>query len=202
MISGKQIDKENPLLLASSSPRRKAILNSLHIPYRTVVYNADEDFKLGKHPADIASEIAILKAESIKNDHKGSWILGADTIVVLDKKIFGKPGEPRECTDMLLALSGRYHQVITGFCLLDTQGKPAHAQAVKTEVKIKELTGSEIQGYIKTGEPYGKAGGYAIQGLGSFMVEEIKGSYTNVVGLPVYELICALLRCGALKEFP
>ncbi|UCF55784.1 MAG: Maf family protein, partial [Deltaproteobacteria bacterium] len=135
-------------------------------------------------------------------NHKSRWILGADTIVVMNKRIFGKPGDSRECHDMLLHLSGRNHKVITGFCIVDPGGETVHVQAVMTKVKIKRISETEIEAYIKTREPFGKAGGYAIQGIGSFMIEHITGSYTNVVGLPVCEVVSALLACGGLKGFP
>jgi septum formation protein len=103
---------------------------------------------------------------------------------------------------MLLRLSGREHRVLTGFCLVDPSGQTAHSEAVVTRVKMKKLTEEEVRRYVASGEPYGKAGSYAIQGLGAFMVKSISGSYTNVVGLPVCALVKALLVTGALKVFP
>jgi len=103
---------------------------------------------------------------------------------------------------MLSLLSGKDHHVITGFCVLDPEGMIAHAESVTTIVRFKPLSEQEIAGYIKTREPFGKAGAYAIQGVGAFMVESISGSYTNVVGLPMCALIKALVQCGALKCFP
>ena len=153
-------------------------------------------------PAEIACQMAICKAESVRHIHKNRWILGADTIVAMNKRVFGKPKDSRDCHDMLLLLRGKNHRVITGFCIIDPGGLKVHIEAVTTKVKIKEISEIEIDAYIKTGEPFGKAGGYAIQGIGSFMIEHINGSYTNVVGLPVCEVVRALVECGGLKGFP
>ena len=120
----------------------------------------------------------------------------------IDDKMFGKPQDSENARRMLFLLSGREHRVITGFCLLNPSGSVAHFEAVTTLVRIKELTGQEIKAYVSTGEPNGKAGSYAIQGIGSFMVEAISGSYTNVVGLPLCAVIRSLISVGALKRFP
>ena len=122
--------------------------------------------------------------------------------VVLGKKILGKPRNRDDAHSMLELLSGKEHDVITGFCIIDPSGELVHSGHITTTVKIKRLSDEEITAYIDTGEPFGKAGGYAIQGIGSFMVEGIKGSYSNVVGLPVCALIKALQASGALKKFP
>ena len=196
------IDKTNPLVLASISPRRKALLEQIGIPFEAVGSMVDETLSKGMRPSDIACQMAIRKAESVPHVHKNRWILGADTIVVMNRRVFGKPKDPRDCRDMLLGLKGKNHRVITGFCILDPGGKPVHLESVATKVRVKEMSEIEIEAYIKTGEPFGKAGGYAIQGIGSFMIEHIDGSYTNVVGLPVCEVVGALVTCGALRYFP
>jgi septum formation protein len=103
---------------------------------------------------------------------------------------------------MLCSLKGKTHEVITGFCIHDPGKQLVHLEAVITKVTIKELSNTEIEAYITTGEPFGKAGAYAIQGIGSFMIEGINGSYTNVVGLPVFEVVHALVTCGGLRGFP
>jgi septum formation protein len=196
------INKSNPLVLASISPRRKAILTQIGIPFEAVGSMVEETFCKVMQPAKIVCEMAICKAESVRHIHKNCWILGADTIVVMNKRVFGKPKDSRDCHDMLVCLRGKNHRVITGFCIFDPGGQKVHIEAVTTKVKIKEISEIEIQTYIETGEAFGKAGGYAIQGIGSFMIEHINGSYTNVVGLPVCEVISALVKCGALKGFP
>jgi len=152
-------------------------------------------------PAKLACDMAVRKAQSVQQLHRERWVLGADTIVVLDNTVFGKPSNAQECRSMLLALQGKNHQVVTGFCIIGA-GRAVHVEGVTTRVKVKQMSDQEIEAYIKTGEPYGKAGGYAIQAIGSFMIEGITGSYTNVVGLPVCEVIASLVACGALREFP
>jgi len=196
------INRENPLVLASVSPRRKAILKQIGIPFESAGSFVEENCYKAVKPSDIVCQISMLKARSMHYNYQSRWILGADTIVTANKRIFGKPKDYFECRDMLLHLSGKNHSVITGFCILDPEGKTVHLEAVITKVKIKQLSELEIEAYIKTQEPFGKAGAYAIQGVGSFMVENLNGSYTNVVGLPVFEVVLALTKCGALKAFP
>ena len=196
------IGKNNPLVLASVSARRKVLLKQVSIPFKAVASRVKETLYGGTQPADIACKMAMLKAESVQHICKNRWILGADTIVVMNKRIFGKPRDSQECRHMLLHLSGENHRVITGFCIVDPGGKTVHTEAVITKVRIKEISEIEIDAYIKTGEPFGKAGGYAIQGIASFMITHINGSYTNVVGLPICEVVSALVKCGALKGFP
>ena len=202
MINTDPIGKENPLVLASVSPRRKELLTQIGIPFESVDSGIEETAHARLSPVELACRIAVRKAESVQHLYPQRWILGADTIVVLKNKVFGKPRDTRECREMLFSLSGRNHRVITGFCLMDPGGVSVHVEAVTTMVKVKKMSEAEIEAYIKTGEPFGKAGGYAIQAIGSFMIEHIKGSYTNVVGLPVYGVINAMITCGALRDFP
>lgn len=202
MINTDPIGKNNPLVLASVSPRRKELLTQIGIPFESVDSGIEETAHGRLPPVELPCRIAVRKAESVQHLCPQRWILGADTIVVLKNKVFGKPRDTRECREMLFSLSGRNHRVITGFCLVDPGGVSVHEEAVTTRVKVKKMSEGEIEAYIKTGEPFGKAGGYAIQAIGSFMIEHIKGSYTNVVGLPVCEVINAMITCGALRGFP
>jgi septum formation protein len=156
----------------------------------------------GRDPSASTLILAERKARSLAGHSEKHWVLGADTIVVLGDMVIGKPRDPPEAMAMLLDLSGKEHKVITGFCLIDPFARLGHAEAVETLVRFKPLTEKEIRAYVASGEPFGKAGGYAIQGIGTFMVEGITGSYTNVVGLPMCALIKALLSAGALKTFP
>ena len=133
------INKDSPLVLASISPRRKAILKQIGIPFEAVGGMVDETPSKVMRPADIACQMAIRKAESVRYVHKNRWILGADTIVVIDRRVFGKPKDSRDCHEMLLRLSGRNHRVITGFCILEPGGKSAHLESVTTKVKVKEI---------------------------------------------------------------
>jgi septum formation protein len=198
----KPIGTENPLILASVSPRRRDLLNQIGIPFQSVGSRTDEAVQTKMKPTDFACMMATRKAESVKKVHRNRWILAADTLVVVNKRIFGKPRDARDCRTMLSELSGKRHRVITGFCILEPSGNKSQLQAVTTMVDVKELSALEIDAYIETGEPFGKAGAYAIQGIGAFMVEGIEGSYTNIVGLPVCEVVRALLACGALQGFP
>jgi septum formation protein len=201
-MSDHTINKTNPLMLASISPRRRAILKQIGIPFESAGSMIEETLYEEIPPTEIACEIAARKVESIQHLYNNRWILGADTIVVINKKIFGKPDDYSECKKILHCLKGKTHKVITGFCIHDPVSKSMHLEAVMTKVKVKELSNTEIEAYINTGEPFGKAGAYAIQGVGSFMIEGINGSYTNVVGLPVCEVVRALVKCGGLKCFP
>jgi septum formation protein len=201
-MSHHSISKNNPLVLASNSPRRIAILRQISIPFEAVGSMVEEALFKGMQPTEFACQAALRKAESVRRLHKDRWILSADTIVVMNNTVFGKPKDIQECRKMLLHLSGKHHKVITGFCIVDPEGETAHTEAVVTKVKIKQLTESEIEAYIKTREPFGKAGSYAIQGIGSFMIEHISGSYTNVVGLPVCEVVAVLVTNGGLRQFP
>jgi len=195
------IDEKHPLTLASASRRRRQLLAQVHVPFRAVVSRISEKSDSG-NPEGFCQRLALLKAEEVASREKDSWILGADTIVVIGERVLGKPENHGDARAMLSLLSGSEHRVITGFGVLDPSGKTVHAESVSTQVRFKPLSEGELSGYIKTGEPFGKAGAYAIQGVGSFMVESISGSYNNVVGLPVCALIKALLKCGALRCFP
>ena len=195
------ITTDSPLMLASASPRRKQLLRQIGIPFRTVANHVRED-ALSRDPLMNARLLAEAKARAVVDKCEGRWILGADTIVALGTTDLGKPADADEAFSMLRQLSGREHRVITGFCLVAAGSKKACSEAVVTRVTFKALTGEEILGYIATGEPYGKAGGYGIQRIGAFLVKRISGSYTNVVGLPLCALVNALLATGALKEFP
>lgn len=195
------IDKDYPLILASSSPRRRDLLKTARIPFRSLKSHIDEE-ELQLGPADMTINFATKKARSIYHRLNDGWILGADTIVLIDNRILGKPNSKANARDMLSTLSNRWHKVITGICILNPHGDISHQGAVTSDVKIKALTRDEIDRYIKTGEPMDKAGAYGIQGIGAFMVEAIKGSYSNVVGLPIHSLIKALIDVGALRHYP
>jgi septum formation protein len=153
-------------------------------------------------PTETAPFLAEKKASQVHSRIGTSWTLGADTIVVINEEMLGKPKSQEEAKRMLCLLGGREHKVITGFCILNPSGTVVHSEAVTTQVRIKRLSELEIEAYISTGEPYDKAGSYAIQGIGSFMVQAITGSYTNVVGMPLCALIKALVSVGALKGYP
>lgn len=195
------ISKGSPLVLASASPRRKQLLRQIGIPFRTITNRVRED-ALSGDPLRNARLLAQAKAHAVVEKCEGSWILGADTIVVLGRVVLGKPADEDEAFAMLRQLSGREHRVITGFCIVASDTKKSYSEAVVTRVTFRVLTKDEILGYVATGEPFGKAGSYGIQGIGAFLVKGISGSYTNVVGLPLCALVSALLANGAIKSFP
>lgn len=177
------------------------LLRQIRLPFRSLPGNVSEEIR-GDHPENGACILAEEKALSVFDPSAGSWLLGADTMVLLGRDILGKPESRDKAAAMLRRLSGKEHRVITGFCLLDPQGRRAHREAVITKVTFKSLSEEEIERYVASGEPLDKAGGYAIQGLGAFLVEGLSGSYTNVVGLPLCALVRALLATGALEAFP
>jgi septum formation protein len=190
-----------PLVLASASPRRKSLLQQAGLPFEAVPADIIENTD-GSEPAVIACRLARQKAEAVGRRSAGRWILGADTLVVADHTILGKPAGRDDARDMLKRLSGVDHMVITGFSILAPHGGEVYAGQAATIVHFKTLNPNEVEGYLDTGEPFGKAGGYAIQGVGAFLVKCIMGSYTNVVGLPICALINALVSVGAVECYP
>lgn len=197
----KYISNENPLILASASPRRKELLEQISIPFIVMPSHIDENGLKGK-PHEVCIKLADKKALSLYNDSNDNWILAADTIVLKDGIVMGKPINATEAANMLKSLSNGVHEVITGFSIVDPSGGVAISNHVVTSVKFKSLSSEEIDDYIKTGEPFGKAGAYAIQGIGTFMIKSISGSYSNVVGLPLFAVIDAFKKVKALDKFP
>jgi septum formation protein len=195
VIRGKNVEKKK-LILASRSPRRKALLEGLGLTFDICPAEVDEGIKEGESPKAHTMRLAAEKAERAALARGEGLIIGADTVVVIDEAILGKPGNLKEAKRMLKRLSGRTHTVVTAFCVLDKLSGKKIKRAVESRVKIKEMTGEEIDDYLKTGEPLDKAGAYAIQGIGKFMVEGVEGSYTNVVGLPMEELEETLMEFG------
>jgi len=190
------------LVLASSSPRRKALLESIGIECEIIIPSSDESLLEKENPVDYVLRIATEKSISVSEKLRGDYlVIGADTAVVVDKEVLGKPYDEIEAEEMLRKISGRAHHVLTAFSITKPEAEILHTHVVGTEVLVKTLEPEEIEGYIKTTEPMDKAGAYGIQGLGAFMIKEIRGSYTNVVGLPLVEVIEALKKLGALELF-
>lgn len=187
------------LILASSSPRRQELLSLLEIPLKIFPSKVEEIFLKGESPAEHVRRLATAKAQEVAERFPGQWVLAADTVVVIDGEVLGKPKDLSEAEAMLYKLSGKEHQVLTGYCLLNSNCKQKKERSVLTIVKFKTLSPAEIRWYINTGEPFDKAGGYAVQGKAAFMVKEIKGSYTNVVGLPLCEVIEDLEELGVIN---
>jgi len=194
--------KEGPrLILASASPRRREILSSTGVEFEVIASEVDESFLPGESSGEHVVRLARMKALKAAEEHNDRWVLAADTIVVIDGRILGKPRGHREAEEMLQMLSDREHRVITGYYLIQASSRKSLEGKVVTRVKFKALSSQEIRWYLNTGEPFDKAGGYAIQGKAAFMVKEINGSYTNVVGLPLTEVVEALQEVGAVDLF-
>ncbi len=187
------------LLLASQSPRRRELLEQTGIELQIVPSDIDEEDISIKNPAEYVEALSFMKAEKISGAYPDSWILGADTIVVLQDQILGKPESEHHAIEILRLLSNREHKVFTGFCIMNKHKQTVIKSAVETRVWFKPLSDQEIKWYVSTKEPFDKAGGYGIQGLGAFLVRKIFGSYSNVVGLPVCEVIEALMELKIIE---
>jgi len=165
-----------------------------------VVQSSVEEEKVvrDESPREHVIRLSEEKARDVGKITPDSWVLGADTVVYINGTILCKPKTREEALDMLRRLSGQEHSVLTGFSVLNVSKGKGERGSVETAVKVKLLSPVEMEWYVQTGEPFDKAGAYAIQGIGSFMVESIRGSYTNVVGLPVCEVIVVLVRLVAI----
>ena len=183
------------IILASASPRRKALLEKIGLIFEVEPSDYQEDMPLGLEPHDLARNISLEKARVIAGRRHNSVVIAADTFIVFDGRILGKPHTEQDAREMLGAISGKCHSVITGFSIIDTGEHRTVSKSVETKVYIRKLTLAEIDTYVKSGEPMDKAGAYAIQGSGSVFVEKIDGDYDNVVGFPLSALT------EALKEF-
>jgi septum formation protein len=192
-------DDHPDLILASNSPRRRYLLEQAGLKFSVISSNVDESSVTQSDPESYVRKLAELKAVDISKKHPESWVIGADTIVLIDGKILGKPGSKAEARSMLRHLSGKTHQVLTGYCLCCAKKNLLFSETAKTDVQFKMLSDAEIEWYIQTAEPFDKAGAYAIQGIGMFLVKSINGSYTNVVGLPVCEVIEFLIKEGIIE---
>jgi septum formation protein len=188
------------LILASQSPRRRNLLKQAGIDFSVIPSSFDEYSVKRSVPDIYVRQLAESKARDISEQYPASWVIGADTIVFIDDTILGKPGSRSEARTMLKSLSGKTHQVLTGYCVCCRSIDRFFSDAVKTDVCFKKLTEKEIDWYINSGEPFGKAGAYAIQGIGAFLVKRIDGSYTNVVGLPVCEVRADMRNGFDLKK--
>ena len=179
-----------PLVLASGSPRRVTLLAELGVPFQTVVSNAPETSDPQLDPEAQAVMIAEPKARAVASQLEVGIVLGADTVVVLDGALLGKPVDDAEAISMLHRLSGREHRVVTGIAVVDAATHTLRTSAVTSIVGFCALTDREIAQYVATGEPSGKAGAYAIQGIGARLISSLHGCFSNVVGLP----LCATAR--------
>lgn len=198
------------LVLASASPRRLELLEKVGFAVKAMPAVIDESPHLDEMPDTYVKRIARSKVltvvdriqqtlytdpdqlrlqRGLRRDTPLRWVLGADTVVVVDQDILGKPADHAEAAEMLGRIQGREHYVLTGFCLYDMQKSKEGLQAVQTNVRMKAMSPKEIEKYLSVGESMDKAGAYAIQGIGSYLVDSLVGSYTNVVGLPVCQVV-------------
>ncbi len=184
------------LILASASPRRKQLLAQIGVtPTEILPADIDESVRAKETPRIYAERMASEKAEAVIERNKGALVLGADTVVAVGRRILPKTETEQETRDCLKLLSGRAHIVLTAIALIDGEGRKT-ARCSKARVKVKRLSDSEIEAYVKSDEWRGKAGGYGIQGLFSAHVIAIHGSYSGIVGLPLYETACLLKGAG------
>ncbi len=183
------------IILASASPRRKELLEKIGLRFEVEPSNYVEDMRSELEPQEQAKKVSLEKAKAVAGRHKNTIVIAADTFIVFRDKILGKPNTEVEAKKMLQTINGKSHLVITGFTIIDTDKNKALSKSVETKVYIRALTLKEINAYVKSKEPLDKAGAYAIQGLGSVIVEKIEGDYFNVVGLPLSALT------ESLKEF-
>ncbi len=185
-----------PLILASSSPRRQRYLHDLGLQFRVHAADIDEELLPGEEPRAFVRRLAVEKTRPVMELYPASWIMAADTVVSLADSVLGKPQDSADAVSMLMQLSGKEHWVRTGICLACRQEGIVAVQSVTTRVLFSSFSAKVARAYVATGEPLDKAGSYGIQGQGAFLVKEITGSYSNVVGLPLCELLLMLEEHG------
>lgn len=214
------------LILASGSPRRRELLEGLGFVVKVIPPNIDETQREGEEAENYVKRLArdkvlavvhrlhaslyseeesharIPRTTGITTKDETRWVIGADTVVVLDGEVFEKPRDGHDAFEMLSRLSGSVHEVITGFCLFDIKKNKEGLQAVRTQVRFKDLSKFEIEKYVELGEGSDKAGSYAAQGVGAYFVETLTGSYTNVVGLPLCQVVEMMQEMGAQSILP
>jgi septum formation protein len=176
------------LVLASSSPRREDILKQLKLKFTIVPGKIDENKYTETDPEKLVKKLALEKAKSVSDLVENALIIAADTVVVYENKILGKPENHEEAREQLKLLSGKEHQVMTGIAVISSETAKVHVESNITFVQMLDISDEKIEKYISTGEPLDKAGSYGIQGFGGLFVKGIKGSYYSVVGLPIHQL--------------
>ena len=183
------------IILASASPRRKELLEKIGLKFDVEPSDYEEKISPGIEPHKLAKSLSLEKARLVAENYENALVIAADTFIVIEGEILGKPVTETEARRMLETINGRQHSVITGFTIMDTGNSKAISRSVETKVYIRKLTSKEIDSYVESKEPLDKAGAYAIQGLGSVIVEKIEGDYFNVIGLPLSAV------ADSLKEF-
>ena len=185
-------------ILASASPRRIELLSLLGLRFEIMPSHVDEKFMQGETPREHVLRLSEEKSKRAAVAHPDAWVMGADTIVIINGEVLGKPRSRDEAKEMLGKLSGRVHTVFTGFSVTKRSNSILIRDAVESTVRFREIPDDEMAWYIESEEPYDKAGGYAVQGMGAFFIKEIHGSYTNVMGLPLCEVVDVLKSVGAI----
>lgn len=183
------------LVLASSSPRRQAFFRDLGWEFQTISANVDEVHIFGESPQEMVERLALAKASDVRSRAPADWVIGADTIVVTDCTVLGKPVDKEDAKRMIGMLQGRTHVVMTGVAVFRPDGASLSC-VEKTEVTFRSMTEDETEAYVEQGESMDKAGAYAIQGKGTLLVEKVNGCYFNVVGLPLERLSSMLAELG------
>jgi septum formation protein len=184
------------IILASASPRRKEILATTGLRFTICASNYKEDLAMSREPRALARFLSCKKAEDVVQKYPDAVVIAADTFIVYNDNLLGKPSGSDDARRMLKMLSGKVHAVITGFTIIDSKSKKKVSRSIETKVYFKKLTLVEINAYVRSGEPLDKAGAYAIQGLGAVFIEKIEGDFYNVVGLPISALTESLKNFG------
>lgn len=188
--------KKSKLFLASQSPRRKEIMEMLKLNPIIMIADIDETAYLNEQPIDLVKRLSYEKAKAIANQQDNGYVIGSDTIVVVDNDILGKPSDEDDAYRMLKLISGRCHKVMTGVAIIDIKNKKTFNSVGITEVVMNDLSDEWIKAYIATGEPMDKAGSYGIQGIGSVLINSIKGECSTVTGLSIQTLIKGFTELG------
>jgi septum formation protein len=187
------------LILASASPRRQELLRSVGLKFKIIPAHINENCLAGESPRQHVQRLAREKAMIIAKKYPEAWVLGADTIVVIDGIVLGKPENKTQARKMLRKLSGREHKVFTSFTIAHVAADIYRTKVVQSAVQFKTISPKEMEWYVASDEPYDKAGGYAVQGQGAYFIRSIRGSYTNVIGLPLCEVIEELKYFGTIN---
>ena len=186
------------LVLASNSPRRRAYFHDLGLTFSVCSAEIDERVMAGEAAEVFVQRMAREKAAAVRHRFPDSWVVAADTVVCLEDTLLGKPQNADEAVEMLMTLAGRKHIVRTGFCLACEKENVLVHRSVATSVWFADFSPDTARSYVGTGEPLDKAGSYGIQGKGAFLVERVEGSYSNVVGMPLHEVVAELKRYGVI----
>jgi len=186
------------IILASTSPRRKELLKQIGLDFTAVTSDYEEDMTINKKPKELAKYLSNGKAMAVAKNFSDGIIIAADTFVVMQEKLLGKPHTASVARKMLRQISGKQLSIITGLTVYDIKNAKKISRAVEAKIFIKKLTDHEINNYVKTGEPLDKAGAFGVQGVGAVLIRKIEGDYSGIVGLPLYELATILQKMGVV----